>query len=235
MNELFLCIACKLPGPAVAAHVASCARLTAETMSSPTPRDKAVPRSTPSPAVFQPIPAQVAHGHPAGRVTPALILAFLALLERERGNAVRTRNARVAMLRTLLKFAGRRDVAALSVVKQAPGVSMKRFERPILGFLSLEVMLAIIGKPGATWTSRRDHFAAAYALQHRRKSVGNHRRARGRCLAGRCRLCAPAWQGPQAASNAFVAINGQGGTDLLRLNPELTPTSPRLPNRGAIR
>ena len=46
-------------------------------------------------------------------ITPALILAFLDHLERDRGNAVRTRNARLAALRAFLKFAGHRDVEAL--------------------------------------------------------------------------------------------------------------------------
>ena len=45
-------------------------------------------------------------------VTPALILAFLDHLESERHNAVRSRNARLAALRTFLKFAARRDVTA---------------------------------------------------------------------------------------------------------------------------
>ena len=90
-------------------------------------------------------------------ITPALILAFLDHLERERGNSVRSRNARLAALRAFLKFAGRRDVSALHAVEQALGVPMKRFERPMLGFLSREEMLAIIGKPENTWTSQRDH------------------------------------------------------------------------------
>ncbi len=46
-------------------------------------------------------------------ITAALILAFLDHLERDRGNAVRTRNARLAALRAFLKFAGHRDVEAL--------------------------------------------------------------------------------------------------------------------------
>ena len=49
-------------------------------------------------------------------ITPALILAFLDHLEQVRGNAVRTRNARLAALRAFLKFAGHRDVNALHVV-----------------------------------------------------------------------------------------------------------------------
>ena len=90
-------------------------------------------------------------------ITPALFLAFLDHLEHDRGNAIRTRNARLAALRAFLKFAGRRDINALHVVEQALGVPMKRFERPMLGFLTREEMLAIIGKPGSSWTSQRDH------------------------------------------------------------------------------
>src|SRR5258706_5308828 len=90
-------------------------------------------------------------------ITPALILSFLDHLERDRGNTVRSRNARLAALRGFLKFAGHRDVGALHVVEQALGVPMKRFERPMVGFLSREEMLAIIGKPAASWTSQRDH------------------------------------------------------------------------------
>ena len=90
-------------------------------------------------------------------ITPTLILAFLDHLEHERGNTVRSRNARLAALRAFLKFAGRRDLDALHVVEQALDVPMKRFERPMVGFLSREEMLAIIGEPGSGWTSQRDH------------------------------------------------------------------------------
>jgi site-specific recombinase XerD len=48
-------------------------------------------------------------------------------------------------------------VAALHVIEQALGVPMKRFERPMLGYLSREEILAIIGTPGPSWTSQRDH------------------------------------------------------------------------------
>jgi site-specific recombinase XerD len=90
-------------------------------------------------------------------LTPALILSFLDHLEQERGNTVRTRNARLAALRAFLKFAGRRDVTALHAVEQALGVPMKRFERPMLGFLTRAEMMAVIGRPDGTWTSQRDH------------------------------------------------------------------------------
>src|SRR6266851_6364075 len=90
-------------------------------------------------------------------LTPELILAFLDHLERKRHNTVRTRNARLAALRSFLKFAAHRDLSALHVIERALGVPAKRFERPMLGFLSNPQMRAIIGVSDYTWTSRRDH------------------------------------------------------------------------------
>lgn len=90
-------------------------------------------------------------------ITPELILAFLDFLEHERHNSIRSRNARLAALRAFLKYAGRHDMSSIYVVERALGVPMKRFERPMLGYLSREEMLAVIGEPGKSWTSQRDH------------------------------------------------------------------------------
>lgn len=94
-------------------------------------------------------------------IEPDLILAFLDHLEHERNNSVRSRNLRLTALRAFLKFAGRRDVASLHVVERALAVPMKRFERPILGFLTREEMVALLGQPGSTWSSQRDHLLLA--------------------------------------------------------------------------
>jgi site-specific recombinase XerD len=94
-------------------------------------------------------------------IEPDLILDFLDHLEQERHNTVRSRNLRLTALRAFLKFAARRDVSSLQVIERALGVPMKRFERPMLGFLSREEMLAVLGKPGDTWTSQRDHLLLA--------------------------------------------------------------------------
>lgn len=94
-------------------------------------------------------------------IQPDLILAFLDHLERERHNAVRSRNLRLTALRAFLKFAGRRDVSALHVVEQALAVPMKRSDTPMLGYLTREEMLAVLGQPGSGWTSQRDHLLLA--------------------------------------------------------------------------
>ena len=90
-------------------------------------------------------------------ITPELIMAFLDHLEHQRHNSVRSRNARLAALRSFMKFAARRDVSSLQVIECALGVPVKRFERPMIGYLSREEMLAVIGTPNETWLSQRDH------------------------------------------------------------------------------
>ncbi len=165
-------------------------------------------------------------------ITPALILAFLDHLEQDRGNAVRTRNARLAALRAFLKFAGHRDVNALHVVEQALGVPMKRFERPMLGFLTREEMLAIIGKPGSTWTSQRDHLLLhmLYNTGARVSEIIAVRLADvvldgAACVhlhgKGRKQRTMPLWRSTVKTIRSW-----------LRFNPSLLPTSTLLPNRG---
>jgi len=94
-------------------------------------------------------------------IQPDLILAFLDHLEHGRNNAVRSRNLRLTALRAFLKFAGRRDVTSLHVVERALAVPMKRFERRMLGFLTREEMFAVLGQPGSSWSSQRDHLLLA--------------------------------------------------------------------------
>jgi len=96
-----------------------------------------------------------------GEIQPALILAFLDHLEHGRKNAVRSRNLRLTALRAFLKFAGRRDVTSLHDIERALAVPMKRFERPMLDFLTRAEMVALLGQPGASWSSQRDHLLLA--------------------------------------------------------------------------
>lgn len=86
-----------------------------------------------------------------------LLLAFLDHLERERGNSVRSRNARLAAIRTFLKFAGHHDINALSAIERALAIPLKRFDRPMVGFLARDEMQAILEAPDAnSWAGQRD-------------------------------------------------------------------------------
>ncbi len=164
-------------------------------------------------------------------ITPEVILAFLDHLEQERHNTVRSRNARLAALRSFLKFASHRDVASLHVIERALGVPMKRFERPMLGFLSREEMLAVIGTSGTSWTSQRDHLLLGmlYNTGARVSEIIGVRvddvvldgaacvHLRGK---GRKQRSVPLWRSTVKEIRAWLIINSQ-----------LLPTSALLPNR----
>ena len=165
-------------------------------------------------------------------ITPSLILAFLDHLEVDRHNAVRSRNARLAALRSFLKFAGRRDVASLHVVEQALGVPMKRFERPMLGFLSRDEMLAVIGHPGIGWASQRDCLLMALMYNTGARvsevigvKVSDVVLDTSACVhlhgKGRKARSVPLWRSTVKAVRHW-----------LKLNPDLGPTSALLPNRS---
>jgi len=85
------------------------------------------------------------------------VLAFLDHLEQRRGNCVRTRNVRLAALRAFLKFAAARDPACLPAVQRVLAIPMKRFPRPLLGYLSREEMAVLLAAPDqSTWSGQRD-------------------------------------------------------------------------------
>ena len=89
-------------------------------------------------------------------ITAKFLAAFLDHLEGERHNSARSRNIRLAAVRSFLKFAARRDLANMRVIEQALAVPMKRFERRMVGFLPKEEMLAVIDVPTDTWIGQRD-------------------------------------------------------------------------------
>ena len=165
-------------------------------------------------------------------ITPDLILAFLDHLERERHNSVRSRNARLAALRSFLKFAAHRDVSSLQVIERALGVPSKRFERPMLGYLTRDQMLAVIGTPDETRISQRDHVlllllynTGARVSEIIGVKVGDVVLDDGcACVhlhgKGRKQRSVPLWRSTIRAIRAW-----------LRRNPQLDSDSPLLPNR----
>jgi integrase/recombinase XerD len=87
-----------------------------------------------------------------------LIVGFLDHLEAERKNSVRSRNARLAAVRSFLKYASLRDPTSLPVIQRALAVPMKRFDRQVLGFLTHEELEALLAVPDlSTWSGQRDH------------------------------------------------------------------------------
>jgi integrase/recombinase XerD len=93
-----------------------------------------------------------------------LILDFLDHLETGRGNSIRTRNARLAAIHSFMRYAAVRDPASLPVTARVLAIPAKRFDRPVLGYLSREQVTAILTAPDRrTWSGRRDAVLLATA------------------------------------------------------------------------
>lgn len=85
------------------------------------------------------------------------VLAFLDDLEAGRGNGVRTRNARLTAIRAFVTYASSRDPTALPLTRRVLAIPAKRFDRPILGYLTRAEMEAVLGAPDRSdWSGRRD-------------------------------------------------------------------------------
>ncbi len=93
-----------------------------------------------------------------------LVLDFLDHLETGRGNTARTRNARLAAIHSFMRYAASRDPASLPVTARVLAIPAKRFDRPVLGYLSREQIAAILAAPDRrTWSGRRDAVLLATA------------------------------------------------------------------------
>jgi integrase/recombinase XerD len=85
------------------------------------------------------------------------VLAFLRSIEKDRGNSIRTRNARLAAIRAFANYAASEETSFLATARQIRVIPMKRFDRPLIGFLSREEIQAILDAPTLdTWSGRRD-------------------------------------------------------------------------------
>jgi integrase/recombinase XerD len=85
------------------------------------------------------------------------VLSFLDHLENVRGCGARTRNLRLTAIRSFMRYASVRDSASLPIAERVLAISGKRFDRPILGFLSRDEVQALLDAPNRnTWSGQRD-------------------------------------------------------------------------------
>ena len=86
-----------------------------------------------------------------------LVLDFLDYLETDRGNGARTRNARLAAIRSFMRYVSVRDPASLPIAQRVLAIPTKRFDQPVLGFLTREEVGAILDAGDhSTWSGHRD-------------------------------------------------------------------------------
>jgi len=87
-----------------------------------------------------------------------LILSFLDHLEKERGNSIRTRNARLVAIRAFFHHVAYSDPAAMGVAQRVLTIPGKRTSRRVIGFLRAEELGPILKSPNTnTVNGRRDY------------------------------------------------------------------------------
>jgi site-specific recombinase XerD len=85
------------------------------------------------------------------------VLAFLDDLERKRCNKARTRNNRLAAIRSFFRHAAGVNPLLLPLAQRVLAIPAKRFERAYVGYLTREQMQAILDAPDvSTFTGQRD-------------------------------------------------------------------------------
>jgi integrase/recombinase XerD len=87
-----------------------------------------------------------------------LIGSFLNHLEHDRGNSPRTRNARLAAIHSLYKYAALRHPEHLQTIGRVMAIPFKRHQRDGLTYLNPDEIKALLAAPDrATWLGPRDH------------------------------------------------------------------------------
>jgi len=95
-----------------------------------------------------------------------LIGALLNQLETGRGNSTRTRNARLAAIHSLFRYAALRHPEDAAVIARVLAIPPKRFDKALITYLTGQEITALLAAPDqATWTGRRDHALLMLACQ----------------------------------------------------------------------
>jgi integrase/recombinase XerD len=101
-----------------------------------------------------------------------LIGAFLNRLETDRGNSPRTRNARLAAIHSLFRYAALRHPEDAAVIQRVLAIPPKRFDRALITYLTEQEITALLAAPDqSTWTGRRDHALLMLACQTGRRAT----------------------------------------------------------------
>ena len=155
-----------------------------------------------------------------------LIAAFLDHLETERGNAVRSRNARLAAVHSFFRFAAVREPAHAGVIQRVLAMPQKRFDRDLVGFLSSAEVEALLAAPDtSTRLGRRDHALLLLMVQTGLRlaevtaltaddfvlGAGAHVRCHGK---GRKERCTPLARGTARVLRAWLTERDASGAHL---------------------
>ena len=92
-----------------------------------------------------------------GHLDTKTLLAFLEHLETQRGNGARTRNARLAAIRSFFRYLESRQPAWLDLAAQVSALPLKKYDLPPVDYLDRAEIRALLDAPASdTATGLRD-------------------------------------------------------------------------------
>lgn len=95
-----------------------------------------------------------------------LVAAFLDHIEKKRANGARSRNQRLAAIRSFFRYAALEAPEHSALIARVLAIPSKRHTRPLIDFLTRPELEALISAPDpGTWIGRRDHALLLVALQ----------------------------------------------------------------------
>jgi integrase/recombinase XerD len=95
-----------------------------------------------------------------------LIGKFLDHLEHDRGNSPRTRNARLAAIHSLFRYAALRHPEHAETIARVLAIPPKRYDKALVTWLTEPELAALLAAPDrSTWAGRRDHALILLAAQ----------------------------------------------------------------------
>jgi integrase/recombinase XerD len=99
-------------------------------------------------------------------LTAPVITAFLDQCEQQRGNSIRTRNARLAAIHSLFGYPALRHPEHAADIERVLAIPPKRASQTIVTYLTGDEAGALLAAPGrSTRTGRRDHAWILLAIQ----------------------------------------------------------------------
>ncbi len=167
-----------------------------------------------------------------------LVLAFLEHLQKNRGNGARSRNARLAAIRSFMRFVEHRVPSALDQIRSVLAIPGQRTDSTLIGHLDNDQLQALLDAPEATTRDGvRDRALLLLAvtsgvrvseligiritdLDFRGSRV--HVLVRGK---GRRERVVPLWKSVATVVRAWIAVRGECAAPELfvsRLNAALT-------------
>ena len=168
------------------------------------------------------------------QIDAALILDFLAHIEKQRGNSAATRNGRLAAVKAFIRYVEFRVPSTLAQARQIHAIPNKRHDQMLVRHLSMDEVRAILNAPNtATRLGIRDramlHLCFAGGLRVSElvglplENVCLERTPSIRVLGkGRRERCLPLWKETAADLRAWRAVRGAPPVPELFVNAEGT-------------